>query len=96
MTDSVPQDINDLAISPLSPQTLASCSVDYSIRIWNLDPKHKKQPCAAILSGEGHRQPILAIVRQDRRFYTAVHLVLTADSAFTRMANTYFQVDKIR
>ncbi|GAB7351940.1 hypothetical protein MBLNU459_g2476t1 [Dothideomycetes sp. NU459] len=54
-------DINDLAISPLSPQILASCSADYSIRIWNLDPRHEKQPCAAILSGEGHRHPILAL-----------------------------------
>ncbi|KAL2035895.1 hypothetical protein VTO58DRAFT_101813 [Aureobasidium pullulans] len=54
-------DVNDLVISPASPHVLASCSADYSIRVWNLDPRYHKQPCAAILSGEGHRQAILSI-----------------------------------
>ncbi|TKX23550.1 WD domain-containing protein 14 [Elsinoe australis] len=54
--------INDLAISPLSPNILASASADYSIRIWNLDPALHKQPCAAILaSPDAHKQPVLAI-----------------------------------
>ncbi|THX85355.1 WD40 repeat-like protein, partial [Aureobasidium pullulans] len=55
------KDVNDLVISPASPHVLASCSADYSIRVWNLDPRYHKQPCAAILSGEGHRQAILSI-----------------------------------
>ncbi|KAH0001526.1 WD40 repeat-like protein, partial [Aureobasidium melanogenum] len=54
--------INDLVTSPVSPQILASCSGDYTIRIWNLDARYRRQPCAAILSGEGHRQTILSIV----------------------------------
>lgn len=55
------QGINDLVVSPLSPHILASCSEDYTIRIWNLHPKFEKQPCVAMFCGEGHRQPILAI-----------------------------------
>ncbi|KAI5197452.1 WD40 repeat-like protein [Aureobasidium subglaciale] len=53
--------VNDLVTSPVSPNIIASCSSDYTIRIWNLDRKYRKQPCAAILSGEGHRQTILSI-----------------------------------
>ncbi|KAI5272626.1 WD40 repeat-like protein [Aureobasidium subglaciale] len=53
--------VNDLVTSPVSPNIIASCSSDYTIRIWNLDRKYEKQPCAAILSGEGHRQTILSI-----------------------------------
>jgi len=54
--------VNDLVTSPISPYILASCSADYTIRIWNLDDQYRRQPCAAILSGEGHRQTILSIV----------------------------------
>lgn len=53
--------INDLQISPLSPNILASASEDYSVRIWNLDLKHEKQPCRAILGGQGHKQPLLTL-----------------------------------
>lgn len=53
--------INDLAISPLSTDLLASCSEDYTIRLWNLHPKYQDQPCVAMFCGEGHRQPILAL-----------------------------------
>ncbi|KAL1582456.1 hypothetical protein WHR41_08854 [Cladosporium halotolerans] len=53
--------INDLQISPLSPYILASASEDYSVRIWNLSPAHQNQPCRAILSGQGHKQPLLAL-----------------------------------
>ena len=51
--------LNDLAVSPLSSNILASASEDYTIRLWNLDPKHAHQPCVAMFSGEGHKQPIL-------------------------------------
>lgn len=53
--------INDLQISPLSPDILASASEDYSIRIWNLSGKHAHQPCRAILGGQGHKQPLLTL-----------------------------------
>lgn len=53
--------INDLQISPLSTDILVSASEDYSIRIWNLNAKHEKQPCRAIFAGQGHQQPLLTI-----------------------------------
>lgn len=53
--------INDLQISPIAPNILASASEDYSIRIWNLDPEFEQQPCVMILAGQGHRQPLLAL-----------------------------------
>lgn len=53
--------INDLQISPLSTNILVSASEDYSIRVWNLNPKHEKQPCRAIFSGQGHQQPLLTL-----------------------------------
>jgi len=52
--------INDLAVSPLSSSLIASAAEDYTIRLWNIEPKYEKQPCVAIFAGEGHRQPILA------------------------------------
>ena len=60
-SDSI-QDINDLAVSPLSPSILASASLDYSVRFWSLDPKHQKQPCILICGGEGHREGLLSLV----------------------------------
>ena len=57
------QYINDLVFSPLSTNILASCSGDHTIRLWNLDPDYEKYPLAAIFHGEGHKQPILALVR---------------------------------
>ncbi|KAF2684490.1 WD40 repeat-like protein [Lentithecium fluviatile CBS 122367] len=53
--------VNDLAISPLDPTILASCSIDHSIRIWSLKPAHSKQPTAAICYGQGHKDQILSI-----------------------------------
>jgi polycomb protein EED len=53
--------INDLQISPLSPNILASASEDYTIRLWNLNTEHVGQPCRAILGGQGHKQPLLAL-----------------------------------
>lgn len=53
--------INDLQISPLSTDILVSASEDYSIRIWNFNAKHEKQPCRAIFAGQGHQQPLLTI-----------------------------------
>jgi polycomb protein EED len=52
--------INDLAVSPLSTNLIASASEDYTIRLWNLHPKFDKQPCVAMFCGEGHKQPVLA------------------------------------
>jgi polycomb protein EED len=53
--------INDLQISHLSPDILASASEDYTIRLWNLNANHVRQPCRAILGGQGHKQPLLAL-----------------------------------
>ncbi|KAK3719304.1 hypothetical protein LTR37_004523 [Vermiconidia calcicola] len=53
--------INDLAVSPLSTDLIASASEDYTIRLWNIHPKFESQPCVAMFCGEGHKQPILAI-----------------------------------
>lgn len=53
--------INDLAVSPLSTDLIASASEDYTIRLWNLHPKFESQPCVAMFCGEGHKQPILAV-----------------------------------
>ncbi|KAH3983241.1 hypothetical protein HBI55_065060 [Parastagonospora nodorum] len=53
--------INDLAVSPINPTILASCSIDHTVRIWSLDPAHKKQPLAAICFGQGHKDQVLTI-----------------------------------
>ncbi|KAF2489319.1 WD40 repeat-like protein [Lophium mytilinum] len=53
--------INDLAISPLNPRILASGSMDHSIRIWSLDPSHKKNPTMVKCGGGGHKEGILAV-----------------------------------
>ena len=49
-----------MAVSPISPNLIATASEDYTIRLWNMDPSFTKQPCVALFAGEGHRQPILA------------------------------------
>ena len=56
------QEINDLAVSPLSPEILASASMDYTVRFWNLNPKHRDQPCTLICGGEGHKEGLLTLV----------------------------------
>jgi polycomb protein EED len=53
--------ILDLKISPVDPTILASASIDHTIRIWSLDPVHKKQPVAAICYGQGHKEQVLTI-----------------------------------
>lgn len=55
------QGINELAISPLSTNILASASEDYTIRLWDLRPKYEHQPCVAMFAGGGHKMPILAM-----------------------------------
>ncbi|KAI9678303.1 MAG: hypothetical protein M1817_006248 [Caeruleum heppii] len=53
--------INDIAISPISPLILASASEDHSIRLWTLDGRYEKQPCALICAGEGHKETVLTV-----------------------------------
>ena len=50
-----------MAISPVDPTVLASGSVDHAIRLWSLDPAHAKQPTAAILHGQGHKEMVLTL-----------------------------------
>lgn len=57
------EDINDLATSPTNPEILASASADNTVRIWSLNPAHKKQPCAVLCAGEDHLDTVLSIVR---------------------------------
>ncbi|KAI1852458.1 hypothetical protein JX266_002636 [Neoarthrinium moseri] len=52
-------EINDLATCPTNPLLIASASDDTSVRIWSLDPSDDKQPCVAILGGEGHSSGLL-------------------------------------
>ncbi|TVY37619.1 Polycomb protein, partial [Lachnellula subtilissima] len=54
-------EINDLVVSPTNPYILASASNDLNVRIWSLDPAHEKQPCAAILEGDGHREAVMSL-----------------------------------
>lgn len=53
--------VNDLAISPLSTNLLASCAEDTTIRLWNLEPAYAEKPCVALFAGEGHKWTVLAI-----------------------------------
>ncbi|PVI04491.1 WD40 repeat-like protein [Periconia macrospinosa] len=53
--------VNDLAVSPVDPTILASCSMDHAVRIWSLDPAHAKQPTAAICYGQGHQEQVLTL-----------------------------------
>ncbi|KAG4429974.1 hypothetical protein IFR05_014538 [Cadophora sp. M221] len=54
-------EINDLAVSPINPCIIASASEDCTVRIWSLDPRHARQPCAAILEGDGHEESVLCL-----------------------------------
>lgn len=56
------QEIMDLATSPIDQSIIVTTGADTAIRFWSIDPKHEKQPCAIICSGEGHRETILTIV----------------------------------
>lgn len=53
--------INDLIVSPLSSDLLASASNDNTIRLWNLHETHCQQPCVALFAGGGHKSHVLAI-----------------------------------
>ncbi|KAH8728952.1 WD40-repeat-containing domain protein [Phaeosphaeriaceae sp. PMI808] len=53
--------IGDLAVSPIDPTILASCSIDHTVRIWSLDPAHKDKPLVAICYGQGHTDQILSL-----------------------------------
>ncbi|MCJ1356341.1 MAG: hypothetical protein MMC33_006336 [Icmadophila ericetorum] len=55
------KEVNDLAVSPMSPTILASASMDHSVRLWSLDPKYEKQPCMLICAGEGHKEGLLTL-----------------------------------
>ncbi|KAH6717246.1 WD40-repeat-containing domain protein [Leptodontidium sp. MPI-SDFR-AT-0119] len=54
-------EINDIAVSPINPDIIASASEDCTVRIWSLDPRHANQPCAAILEGDSHEETILCL-----------------------------------
>ena len=56
------QEINDLTTSPTNFLHIATASNDTTVRIWSLDPKDSKQPCVALLAGEGHSSHLLTVV----------------------------------
>jgi polycomb protein EED len=66
------KEINDLAISPINPYILASASEDSTVRIWSLDPAHARQPCAAILEGDGHKETVLTLVSSEDRSHSTL------------------------
>src|SRR5215469_15362568 len=55
--------VNDLVVSPKSPTILASASMDRSIRLWSLDPRHEEHPCCVIYGGDAHTEGVLSLVR---------------------------------
>ncbi|CAK7564840.1 MAG: hypothetical protein SEPTF4163_002743 [Sporothrix epigloea] len=62
-------EINDLATSPINPHLLVSASDDTTVRLWSLDPIHKKQPCVCLLGGEGHSWNLLSVAFHDTGRY---------------------------
>ena len=54
--------INDVATSPADPSIIASAADDTTIRVWSLSRAHRKQPCVALLAGEGHQWNLLTVV----------------------------------
>ncbi|RYO86317.1 hypothetical protein DL766_009660 [Monosporascus sp. MC13-8B] len=62
-------EINDLATSPTNFLLIASASDDTTVRIWSLDPKDAKQPCVALLAGEGHSSHLLTVAFHDNGRY---------------------------
>ncbi|KAK4499130.1 hypothetical protein PRZ48_009642 [Zasmidium cellare] len=55
------REINDLAVSPVSTDLIASASNDNTIRLWNLGEDYLENPCVTLFAGEGHKAPVLAI-----------------------------------
>ncbi|OIW31756.1 WD domain-containing protein [Coniochaeta ligniaria NRRL 30616] len=53
--------INDVATSPSDPSIIASAADDTTVRVWSLAAVHKKQPCVALLAGEGHSWNLLTV-----------------------------------
>jgi polycomb protein EED len=41
---------------------IASAADDTTVRVWSLAAVHKKQPCVALLAGEGHQWNLLTLV----------------------------------
>ncbi|KAJ9131177.1 Polycomb protein esc [Pleurostoma richardsiae] len=66
-------EINDLVTSPDNPHLIASASDDTTVRIWSLDPVHSKQPCVALLGGEGHSWNLLSVA-----FHSTGRYILSA------------------
>ncbi|OAA64300.1 embryonic ectoderm development protein [Niveomyces insectorum RCEF 264] len=62
-------EINDLATSPANPHLVASASDDTTVRIWSLDPVHRRQPCVCLLGGEGHSWNLLSVAFHDSGRY---------------------------
>ncbi|EFW98560.1 embryonic ectoderm development protein [Grosmannia clavigera kw1407] len=62
-------EINDLATSPANPCLIASASDDTTVRIWSLDPVHRRQPCVCLLAGEGHSWNLLSVAFHDSGRY---------------------------
>ncbi|KAF2171667.1 hypothetical protein M409DRAFT_50333 [Zasmidium cellare ATCC 36951] len=55
------REINDLAVSPVCTNLIASASNDNTIRLWNIGEEYQQQPCVALFAGGGHKAPVLAI-----------------------------------
>ncbi|KAF2002364.1 WD40 repeat-like protein [Amniculicola lignicola CBS 123094] len=53
--------VHSLAVSPIDTSVLASASDDCAIRLWTLEPEHMRQPTAAILYGQGHKEGVLTV-----------------------------------
>jgi len=47
---------------------IASVADDTTVRVWSLAAVHKKQPCVALLAGEGHQWNLLTVVRMHGLF----------------------------
>lgn len=51
----------EILLSPVDQTLIASASADSTVRVWSIDPAHKRQPCALVCAGEGHKETILSI-----------------------------------